>query len=675
MPDLSGTLLFVIFESCIMFSSIRVSYQINRTTQHSGVFEKFIFWGSFFILISYAIPAIFTFVHLNERIVYLLISVILASILHITIRKQDWKDYKHYILSGFNFIAKCITTWRIVIPLLLLLPVILTAMQPTEEGDSLNVSRYIFSWFSNVENPYFNQANFPSFWELTYMPSLVVAHSDDFFWLASIFPVILVFLTSYRIGVEIKLPKMVNYVVVFSGILFFQFWLTQSGVGTLKNDMLYAAGIVLIAYSIIKIINVRFNATNGFLFVIGCIFVTTKFSGAIVIIFSVILMMIFCKRKIAIDRRSLTLFFLLVLTFVLTTGHYYIHNIIEYHSPVYPVKISFLNHTLFPGSMDQSGTQIFSDMNNPELWRSFTSLGNIVQAGILFPVTLATGFFISTIFLLYSTSKIFRKKEVSIPIIFLAFFILISWLFYFGTGFTAGPSGGDIVWIKYFATMRYVEGTIVLTEIFLAWLLLKVGIPQKIVLGLFCLSIVSRLYFLYSLGLPPYSSLDKYYFLIYPVGILLFLPNIKRYLGTEKKIVVMVISLWIFIFLFSPFVVEEGKKDWFSYWHNVISNVYDTQNSHIALIYGPVIKDCWDVPWPLYGDKMKNTVTDMPEENLDSILQSTDNKIPKPGFVAALCDPRYNETSEFNEISSHFAKYGYKISVTDDHAILLEYTG
>lgn len=368
---------------------------------------------------------------------------------------------------------------------------------------------------------------------------------------------------------------------------FFLFWIGPSGVGTLKNDTIFAAGISLIALSITKAINFNFNRSAVLLLVMGIIFINSKYTGVPVTFLSLLLLFLFNRHILQEKRKVLKFGFLSFLAILALSGHYYLHNYIEFGNPLYPFRISIFGHDLFPWSgiwwFDTSGTSILSSLQDEHLWQISFSLSGIsgTKAGLLFPVILVFGT-VGTIGILVYSYRLIRRRKHDAKITFLAIFILATWFVYFGMPWSANWEPGDLYYAQGLMSLRFVEGTLLLTELFLVYILWRLRIPEILILSFIGINLVSRLTILYS----QFPTAIEYSMVIYPIAIatgILLLSHLRRQL--PKMICIGIAGFSIFIF--APQVVEQNRDSWLPVRHNAISEIYYIPSSQIFLIKDP----------------------------------------------------------------------------------------
>ena len=219
MADLINIILLIGFEFFIFLSSIRLTYFITKKYDKKFLdAELIIVWVSINLGFNFIITSIFSFVQFNGPIQYIVTSLVIFSILHIN-KKFELKTYKDFLINTFNNIFEKILDWKVLIIIIILLPVILYSIRPIGSTDSLVLMNYLMDWSFNQYDPYTRAWSYVPLWELSYLPQLIISNSDNFFWLNSFKPIIIVGLGTYLIGRELKLPSNLIWISVFLSLV------------------------------------------------------------------------------------------------------------------------------------------------------------------------------------------------------------------------------------------------------------------------------------------------------------------------------------------------------------------------------------------------------------------------------------------------------------------------
>jgi len=673
--EITGISFFMIFEILLILSSIRIQYLIfKKIRKNIEGSELVITWIAIDLMLIIIIATIFSFLQFNGIIQYLIGSISVFIILHFD-KKSNLISYYRYIGSKLTNISNKFFSWKILVMFFLILPLIISIIQPLENYDSLRFMNYIFDWSSNNTTPYDRAWSYVPIWELSYLPSFVISDSDNFFWLNSLKSLIIIGVGTYLIGKQLGISKDLASLVAYTGILFFIFWQIEvdpimigwggsEHIGALKNNHFYASGIILITFSIIRTIKTNFDRLSGVLLILGIIFITTRYFGLLLAIVTIILFILFNRHKI-LHAKKKTIFFGIIGLFLIsaTTGHYYLNNYIEYDNPFSIAQIDFLVFE-FPGKSDWSGTSVASHLNEDRLWKILFLMSEIPKAGILFPIILAFGFLGTVGIISYLFSNYIQKRKLEASIMFLAVFILLNWMFYAYTPLTAGHGG--ITYIETFTSLRFSEATLILTELFFIYFLYRIGVPEKVLLVIVGINLVSRYLLMYS-QLPNYLD---YFILIYPIIIVLGIKFFLPYLKTKPRMILFPVLLFL-VLVYSPYIYDDHRKNgWAEGYYNVIQEIDDLQPSEIYLV-GPYNEVPGNNKYLFSGNNFQHTITVFTEYQFFKKLDQ--EKIRLAEYVIKYCfHAREGCINALPVFESKVTPYGYTTEAIDTSVVLLK---
>jgi len=565
----------------------------------------------------------------------------------------------------------------------LILPLVVFRMSPPNGFDEAYFLNFMLDWAFNDVNPYFRGFYYPPTWELAYLPSMVLTNSDNFFWFVAFKPLIIVTLGAYLIARLIGIPKNLSIMATFTGILFFLFW--GGGVidpSNMKNLQIYAAGIILLVYSILRTTQFDFNRLTAMFFIFGLTFTLVKYTGVGIMLISLFLMFLFNRKKI-LQKRNKVIIWGLFGFFIISSisGHYYLSNYIEFENPFYFIQVNFLGFELLPGpGSGYAGSSIVSNLDDERVWNSLFPTTRISHGGLYFPVTLVFGLVGSLGIICYSIIDYARKGKIDSKILVLSIFVLLTWILYYNTILGAGFSQGDVQFLEKLMSMRYVEGTIILTELLFVYFLYRIKIPEKIILGVIGVNLVSRFIIVYQ-ALPsrifihsPMENPIIISIIIVIIATIILSITFSRIHPTPRLF--LILSLGVVIFILSPTIGDHIKEngDWAVGWRNVSMELYNLPTSDVYLITtygsrkaigGPVD----GFQYFLYGKNFQHLVTTGTEQNLFMNLNCVDK-------ISEECkEPHrraYDCNSEMDNLASLLNPYNYKIEKRDTNAILLK---
>lgn len=672
--ELTNSLLFLLYEFSIFMACMSIFYKIGKNENITKT-KLIVLVISTNIVISSLISTIFSFLQINNSVYYVLTALFLAISLNSFIIKNDHKQYKEFLSSFVNYVFENLFSKKNLVFFSLLLPLLFNIIKPPENIDSLDVMNSILPMAFNQINPYDFYYNYVAFWELSYFPSLIITNSDNFFWYDSIKPVILIGLGSYLVGRTLGLPKFLVALVAFSGILFFHFWMPAgpSGISTLKNDMIFGAGVIFLAYYLIKAKTCP-SFSNFIIFLLGSVFVLNKFSGVPIIVFSIVLLIIINKNKLLEKIRHPYVWFYVIVIFI-TTGHYYLKNLILFENPFYPIKFVVGGVGFQNGLYDLSGTSIISSLGNPKLWE-YLSPSDLLKADLFLPIYL--GIVIIFSFLIYSIIK-HPKKNLEKYHFLVGLFILGTWALFLNSGWSASAIPEDFAYISTLNSLRYVEGLVVLTEIFLVFLSWRIGISVKILIALVAVHVALQLFGLYSqlpYGIFANNINFDFTLLVFPFIFVLVLFVIKNRISHLRGKITILLFVIAMIFIFSPHLLESNRAYWILPFNDVIFEIYDSKSSNIVLIPEPSFRWYFTYVYPLSGNNFQHDVITLTEKqfkdgNGKPYFKQSDSH-EKPDYIIRLCDPLHYCNKDLNEFATRMIDYNYSLKKIANHGLVLQ---
>jgi len=667
--DVYSIILFFIFELFVFFSALRIVYLFTQNNKKNSNIEIILAGISISFLITSLVPTILSFMKFNGIWQYLIFSLLILIILHIG-KKSQLTNYKNFLYDFLKNTLIFLMDWRVLVIIGILLPFIFLNIKPTHLSDDLYALNFAFDWMFNLETPYERAFKYVTHWEISFLPSMVITSTDNFLWLNSFKAVILIGLGTYLIGKTINIPKYLTWLSVFSSLLFFNFWYIGTTIGTLKNDFIFAVGIILLIIAFIKSSQGKLNRFHIVFFIMGIVFLTVKYSGITLSIIS-ILFFIFLNRKIISKNTKHVIKWAGIGALVLlgTTGHYYISNYIEFDNPLFPVKLNILGYEI-PGNRDWSGTSIIAHIDNDELISKFFPYSEISIGGVFFPVILVFAYLGTGAVIIYGIYNYVRKKKLDKPIILIGFFLLITWLQYLITPFSAGTPNGELEYLKYIQSSRYVLGSIFVTELLLVGILWKLRIPQFAIYSFIIINAVSR-YLILIDRLPSTFDISIIIFpILFIVGIFIFGKFVKKF--SIRMIILATIILLIFIL--SPQLVEENRIYWAPEWKNVIASIHYLPPTEIFLMEEPGSNQTWPRVYPVKGDKFQHTIVLLTMDELYSMLNEKSENENIPEYVTLFCKPSIGcDPVYLSEFESLLQNHDFKEIAIDSHSILFKF--
>lgn len=671
--EVSGYLLFLLYEFSIFVACLNIFYRIGKNEDITTL-KLIVLVIATSMVVSSLISTMFSFLQIHSLEYYLLAAVALAAALSFSVLKNDFRQYRIFVSSLINSVFESFASRKNLVFLLLLLPLLFNIIKLPGDIDSLAVMNSILPIAGNQINPYVFYYNYVAFWELSYIPSMAITGSDSFFWLDSIKPVILIGLGSYMVGRTLGIPKFLASVLAFSGILFFHFWMPEgsSGISTLKNDMVFGAGIVFLAYYFIRG-KTRPGLSNFIIFLLGSVFVLNKYSGVPVLLFSVALL-VWMHRENLPEKIRRPHVWLYAAAIMATAGHYYLKNLVLFQNPFYPIKFVIAGVGFENGLYDLSGTSILSSLANPDLW-GYVSPTDPLKAALFVPIYLGIAAVFS--FLVYGTVRRPRKSLESRHL-YAALFILGAWVLYLNSGWSASAYGEDLAYISTLNSLRYVEGLVVLTDVFLVFVLWKAGIPPKILGALVLAHASVRILGLYSYmfygGGTVGTNFDLTLLALPCVFVLALLAIRDRISNLSGRLVVLLFATAA-VFVFSPYLLESNKAYWMIPYNDIIFETYYSEGSNIALISEPTAPFSYYM-YPFAGNRFQHDVAVLTEEQFHDedgrLYFAKSDSYLKPDYVVAMCDHLVPCSEDLKALSATMNNYGYSAKKISDHGLVLQ---
>jgi len=684
--DILTILIFLFYEIVVLFSSIRLFFIIAVKNSDSTIsIEKSVIgWIALSILLSVSIASVFSFMQFNGQIQYLLGASVLLVGLHV-IKKSSLNDFFSYVKKTSYKISKSAFNWKIIVIFILVLPMLWFGSKPSSSADTLGFLNPTIEWSKNQLTPYTNLANYIPFNQLSWIPSIVITSSDNYFWLSMIKPIILLGLVTYTIGNVLKLNKNLIWLSVFSSLVFYRLWLGWGpAFGSIKEDALIGTGVLLIAYSTLIGRRDNLNRLTYLFLLLGIIFVAAKWPGLFIAILALPLFVFYNWKEICEKKRTFFVWFgITILVFMLLIGHIHIQHTLEYGHPFYPVKATIFGIEL-PGTIDSSKKSIMANIDDIRVWQILYPPDKISPGGLLFPLTLAFGTFGCITLIVYNVIRYFRKRNYNKIILYLSIFILMTWLVYFNIPFTAcqssDPECEQLTHITDLHSMRMQDGGIFLTEIFFVFVLVRLGVPYWIVYGIVLTNLISRLFLDYMRMKTVLIKLLEVEFLIYPIVVVISLFFIIKYVRNDVGRVILVCSVGIIIFAFMPQVVDDLRVFQTVKYAEVRDAVHELPPSKIFLInkYENIDdfagRQTFPVTYPIYGDRFQHEIKVGSFSELENILQMKDeDKMNNFDYIAFLCHQSYQGCSEVKEkLADDVEKFNFIEKANAQMGILFE---
>jgi hypothetical protein len=289
-------------------------------------------------------------------------------------------------------------------------------LRPVGECDSQIMISYLQTLHTNRSPIHPTPYHYVVFWEMGYLPAMAFTRNDWFLWVTSLKPVALAAVVFYRIGVKTGLSRSIAALAGVNAVLLCHYWVNCSGVATLKNDMVHAAGVALIALSGLRVLRGLIDRETALLMCAAVVFVTTKYSGIPELIVGLGVVALVAAREL-VGRRRLVARWAgwSAAVWLLTCGHYYVWNMVVYRNPLFPfpVKLGPLSLPGDPALAELSQTTILSSIRDPRVWDAFFHVNEVSVAGMWFPLTLAIGIVAGVLVLARALASVVHGRSVA----------------------------------------------------------------------------------------------------------------------------------------------------------------------------------------------------------------------------------------------------------------------
>jgi hypothetical protein len=599
---LLATARFTAFEGAVFATGVRL-------TRGFGA-DRWLALLAIDITIEASMAGALSFAHLNSQAAYWALALALA----IYGRVPDLK------WPRWGWTAAAIAA--------LAVPLLLVGFRPVEEIDSVNYLHYLIDWMANRATPYSFATYYVAFCELSFVPTWMVTGVDLFFPIVALKGVAVLAAAAWLVGRELEVERRTLAWTVFGAVTMRHYWLEHSGVATLKNDALHGAGFLILMVVVLRAARRPIGMPEVALTGLGMAFAAVKYSG----IFTggiAVAAIVWLAR----DRRLLWA----VPIFLLTSGHYYVRTLTQFGNPFYPFQIN-LGPLHLRGDADLSFTSILYHARDPRVWRYLLwPEGGVSPAGVLFPAILAGAVLGSAGWLLRSA---FRRREHERAVTWAALLILTGWMLYFRSVYSASAGHDDLAFLgNGLNSLRYVDGLLAASEIWLAALLGRLALP------LVAIDTASRLLLVYA-RLP------------FPVWIVLAAMLAIVLLRRWAPIVVAAALL-----LGGPVVVERNRARWTTYWDDLKPSLGAVRGPELAafameegsFFAGHVVAA---------GNPVHPEVRALLPEELDALAPAA-----RPRYLAVLVTPGSDWRPHY---AAKLSDWGYQARVERQYGALLE---
>lgn len=622
--DLVSRLLYLIFETILFLAAYRITRLFAKRFALAYLpGEAVIIVLSTGLILSALIGSAASFLKINSALTYFLTASAVLILCYKASLKTLVDDLRVIYAKLTSLSGSSGRILAVIVLSLIFIPPIIQNIKPVNDPDSILSLTSMLAWFHNQATPYtivwYN--SYPTFWELAYMPAMVITRSDHFIWWVTFKALVLFGFTIYGVSRLLNLSKLSSLLITISILtLRYFWWYGPPGISTNKNDIIVAAGVLIMTMAILAAGRQDKMARTGLFMMLSWPMLGTKYSGAITIALMTFLLVLFNLKGIRADLpRFVKWFVASSLLLLISSGHYYIRNFLAYQNPFNPVLIKVGSHTIFPGIVDLQGSDILSNIHDPRLWELIFASHSV--GGFALPFVALTSPLVSLLIILYAIVRQVRQKRWDKNGFLIACIVLAGWLYYIRSFWSAGWKPGDFQYIAfYWMSLRYTLGTVALAEILLFYWFAGLTRNEWWPGLVFVASIAQRIWIIYHIPELYLTRAELSTWLLITgivVGIFvvsLFTPTRRRELHVG-----MVAAATCFLLFGVPLVAESKRPEWWNWaYQDWWAEFWHKPPTTIALITGAYN---WQPTYFAAGSNFQHQVKVYPEFDLQQITE------------------------------------------------------
>jgi hypothetical protein len=642
---LFASLRFALWEAALFLVALRLTRSLGWTKPGPEIWLAVL---SIEITLESSVAGALFFAHWNSQAAYWVFAALAVGLAVASRPRLRWENLKAPV-------------WPALVAGLAA-PLVLLSFKPVENIDSINYLHYMIDWMANRTTPYTFATGYGPFAEMSFAPSWMVTGVDLFFPLIALKSVLLVGLGAWLVGKELGIRRDTLMVTVLGSLAMRHYWFQHSGVPTLKNDAFQGVGEIMLALAMLR--GARGADANAFkadrgpgvqdaaLIAFGAAFASAKYSGVLfTAIGSVVLLWQWRGFIRSQFPKALAMTGAICGFWLVTSGHYYLHTFLLHCNPFYPFALNFAFIHL-PGTADLSYTSILYSLHDPRLWQTVFLPKGVSPAGLLFPLVLGAGLLAAAWF---CARAVIRRDPRDLRA-WVSFAILWGWIIYFRSMFSASASPGDLRYVLTdLNSLRYAEGILAITELFLVSLLAP---RWKLATALAGLNAASRLWILYRV-LP---------FNIFPlvaVALCAVLVSLAAFALLRLGARVALAGSAAILVLACPFLVERNRINWTAYWNDLkpaLASLPPAELSEVALSDGSMFAGHVVAA----GNPVRSEVRSTPFEEL-AVMPANE----RPRYLTILQTDESPRTWRAKYVPSVLA-WGYRILREGEYGAIFE---
>ena len=663
-----NALVYIAYEFICFLASFRLAQSaVGVKDMTSRRFSEWLLPSLFFsVIFNYAAALILSFARFNHPWAYLSAALFfLVAVYHLRL-DQAREIVTYYSETIRNINVKVVSILALI--LVVAVPLIASNIRPIEETDSLVVLNQLINYFHNLSDSYSdNYSNFSLFWELNYLPSLVITHSDKFFWWISLKAIAMMFLALYLIAYDLGMDSEIGLVMAAAGIMILHLWEFSSGIGTLKNDVIFNVGFLTVVLGGLKLIKQGLNRFNALLVCFGLVGMTVKLNGYTLSVLSLVLIAVFARKHLLHAKLNAFAWLAwMAVSVLLTNGHYVLRTLILYGNPVYPARVSLFGRVIFNGVLQTADTSVASHIFDPNLWQVLFRWANI--GGLFLPISFLVGLTFPVVYLL--VSRVTRLYGVgSGPDTWQPFLVAICWVAWVNYIFTPYTAGTNFGYLYYLSSFRYITGAIGLADIIVLDLLRRQGADARWIMAAAGILVGSKAQHVVDFMFLRLGNDSRANYVLVLGAILTVLIALLAVVVAIRFRPILAIGVPMCVvgaLMAGSYFFELNRPSWLEYWKPAWEKFLDSPGLRVGVVYNPTEEyrcSALSNTYPVVGRNFQNDVH-LVNEN------STGDDIGRFDYLVRLQNPNCPSLKTSEEFAQRAMRKSFVPEVVTDFVVV-----
>ena len=261
-------------------------------------------------------------------------------------------------------------TWWWVLPALAGLVLLTVAARPLTDLDSLAYSNALADWRLNLRDAYHRPWLYVAAWEQRLLPAYTLGGDLAFLWLCQAVVLAATAAATRLLTLAVGLPAWAGRLVVAAALLNPFLWLSDySGVFTLKNDGVYALGLLVSVLAARRLLRRGCDAVTLAAAALGASLTAVKYSGPPTFVLlagsaAVAHGVMRWRGEAPLSSTPGVVGWSAAAALpVAYAGHFYLRNAYEFGNPLWPFRVPVLP---LPFAADLRGSSILDNLHRPE---------------------------------------------------------------------------------------------------------------------------------------------------------------------------------------------------------------------------------------------------------------------------------------------------------------------